>query len=252
MEQALALPAPGGRVVWVESPSNPLLHVCDLRRIADLARAHDARMVVDNTFASPYLQNPLALGADVVVHSTTKYLGGHSDLVGGAVVVDDPVLAESLAFLQNATGAVGSPFDAWLLMRGMKTLAVRMDRHCSNALQVATFLEQHPRVSRVHYPGLASDPGHAIAAGQMRDFGGMVSFHLVGGRQEALRVAEATEVFLLAESLGGVESLIEHPAAMTHASVEGTAAAVDDDLLRLSVGIEDIDDLLEDLARALG
>lgn len=252
MEQALALPAPGGRVVWVESPSNPLLHVCDLRRIADLARAHDARMVVDNTFASPYLQNPLALGADVVVHSTTKYLGGHSDIVGGAVVLDDAELAESLAFLQNATGAVGSPFDAWLLMRGMKTLAVRMDRHCSNALQVATFLEQHPRVSRVHYPGLASDPGHEIAAGQMRDFGGMVSFHLVGGRQEALRVAEATDIFLLAESLGGVESLIEHPAAMTHASVEGTAAAVDDDLLRLSVGIEDIDDLLGDLARALG
>lgn len=252
LEQALSRPAPGGCVVWVESPSNPLLHVCDLAAIAELSAAHGARLVVDNTFASPYLQNPLALGADVVVHSTTKYLGGHSDLVGGAIVVDHEQLAESFAFLQNATGAVSSAFDAWLLMRGMKTLAVRMDRHCSNAMQVATFLAGHPRVSRVHYPGLSSDPGHEVATRQMRDYGGMVSFHLAGGREEALRVAESTGVFLLAESLGGVESLIEHPAAMTHASVEGTAAAVPDDLLRLSVGIEDIDDLVADLDAALG
>lgn len=253
MESALSRPAPGGgQLIWVESPSNPLLRVCDLAEIADIAHAHQARLVVDNTFASPYLQNPLTLGADVVVHSTTKYLGGHSDLVGGAVVVDDEGLAESFAFLQNAAGYVSSPFDAWLLMRGMKTLAVRMDRHCANAMRVATFLEEHPRVSRVYYPGLASDAGHEVAARQMRDFGGMVSFCLAGGKEEALRVAEATEVFLLAESLGGVESLIEHPAAMTHASVEGTSAAVADDLLRLSVGIEDVDDLVADLARALG
>ncbi|SDB91628.1 cystathionine gamma-lyase [Raineyella antarctica] len=252
MESSLAAPGAQDQVVWVESPSNPLLRVCDLAAIAAIAHSHGARMVVDNTFASPYLQNPLALGADVVVHSTTKYLGGHSDLVGGAVVLDDEELAEAIGFLQNAAGYVSSPFDAWLLMRGMKTLAVRMDRHCSNAMRVAQFLQDHPRVSRVHYPGLASDPGHEVAARQMRGFGGMVSFRLAGGRAEALRVAEATRIFLLAESLGGVESLIEHPAAMTHASVEGTAAAVDDDLLRLSVGIEDIDDLLADLAQALG
>ena len=251
MERALSGPAPGGQVVWVESPSNPMLRVCDLAQISDIAHAHDARMVVDNTFASPYLQNPLALGADVVVHSTTKYLGGHSDLVGGAIVVDDEGMAESFAYLQNAAGYVSSPFDAWLLMRGMKTLAVRMDRHCANAMRVATFLEGHPKVTQVYYPGLVSDPGHEVASRQMRDFGGMVSFCLAGGKPEALRVAEATEVFLLAESLGGVESLIEYPAAMTHASVEGTAAAVADDLLRLSVGIEDVDDLVADLARAL-
>lgn len=252
VERALALPAPGGLVMWVESPSNPLLRVCDLAQLAELAHDKGARMVVDNTFASPYLQNPLALGADVVVHSTTKYLGGHSDLVGGAIVLDDQELAESIAFLQNAAGYVSSPFDAWLLMRGMKTLAVRMDRHCANAMTVATFLQGHPRVSQVHYPGLPSDPGYEVAARQMRDFGGMVSFRLVGGRQEALRVAASTKIFLLAESLGGVESLIEHPAAMTHASVEGTDAAVSDDLLRLSVGIEDADDLVADLTRALG
>ena len=252
MERALSEPAPGGRVVWVESPSNPMLRVCDLARISDIAHAHEARMVVDNTFASPYLQNPLALGADVVVHSTTKYLGGHSDLVGGAIVVDDEEMAESFANLHNPAGNVSSPIHAWLLMRGMKTLAVRMDRHCANAMRVATFLEGHPKVTRVYYPGLASDPGHAIAARQMRDFGGMVSFCLAGGKPEAFRVAQSTEVFLLAESLGGVESLIEHPAAMTHASVEGTAAAVADNLLRLSVGIEDVDDLIADLTRALG
>lgn len=245
-------PAPGGQLVWVETPSNPLLHICDIAAVSALAHAYDARVCVDNTFASPYLQNPLPLGADIVVHSTTKYLGGHSDLVGGAIVVDDEELAEQLKFLQNAAGYVSSPFDAWLLIRGMKTLAVRMDRHCANARAVATFLAEHPRVSRVHYPGFDSHPGHAIAARQMRDFGGMVSFNVAGGREESLRVAAATTVFLLAESLGGVESLVEHPAAMTHASVEGTASAVDDDLLRLSVGIEDVDDLISDLDRALG
>lgn len=252
LEEVLRHPAPGGQLVWVETPSNPLLHICDIAAVSALAHAYDARVCVDNTFASPYLQNPLPLGADIVVHSTTKYLGGHSDLVGGAIVVDDEELAEQRKFLQNAAGYVSSPFDAWLLIRGMKTLAVRMDRHCANARAVATFLAEHPRVSRVHYPGFDSHPGHAIAARQMRDFGGMVSFNVAGGREESLRVAAATTVFLLAESLGGVESLVEHPAAMTHASVEGTASAVDDDLLRLSVGIEDVDDLISDLDRALG
>ncbi|QGF24895.1 cystathionine gamma-synthase [Raineyella fluvialis] len=252
LEEVLARPVTGGQLVWVETPSNPLLHVCDIAAVAQQAHAHGARVVVDNTFASPYLQNPLALGADVVVHSTTKYLGGHSDLVGGAIVVNDDDLAERLTFLQNAAGYVSSPFDAWLLIRGMKTLSVRMDRHCANAGAVAAFLDQHPRVSRVHYPGLESDPGHDVATRQMRAYGGMVSFHVAGGREESIRVASATKVFLLAESLGGVESLVEHPAAMTHASVEGTASAVDDDLLRLSVGIEDIDDLIADLDRALG
>lgn len=251
LEEVLSRSASGGQLVWVETPSNPLLQVCDIAAVAEVAHTHGARVCVDNTFASPYLQNPLVLGADVVVHSTTKYLGGHSDLVGGAVVVRDEELAEALKLLQNAVGYVSSPFDAWLLMRGMKTLSVRMDRHCANAMAVATFLEQHPRVSRVHYPGLPSHPGHETAARQMRDFGGMVSFNVAGGRAESIRVAESTSVFLLAESLGGVESLVEHPAAMTHASVEGTASAVDDDLLRLSVGIEDIDDLIDDLGRAL-
>ncbi len=251
LEEVLSRPAPGGQLVWVETPSNPLLQVTDIAAVAERAHAHGARVCVDNTFASPYLQNPLALGADVVVHSTTKYLGGHSDLVGGAVVVRDEELGASLKFLQNAAGYVSSPFDAWLLMRGMKTLSVRMDRHCVNAMAVATFLEQHPGVSRVHYPGLPSHPGHEIAARQMRGFGGMVSFDVAGGREESIRVAESTSVFLLAESLGGVESLVEHPAAMTHASVEGTASAVDDDLLRLSVGIEDVDDLIADLDQAL-
>lgn len=252
LDEALRRPAPGGQLVWVETPSNPLLHVCDIAAVSARAHAYDARVCVDNTFASPYLQNPLTLGADIVVHSTTKYLGGHSDLVGGAIVVDDGELAEQLAFHQNAAGYVSSPFDAWLLMRGMKTLAVRMDRHCANARAVAAFLDGHPRVSRVHYPGLESHPGHAVAARQMRDFGGMVSFTVAGGREESIRVASATSVFLLAESLGGVESLVEHPAAMTHASVEGTASAVPDDLLRLSVGIEDVADLIADLERALG
>ncbi len=252
LERALTPPAAGGVVVWLETPSNPLLQVADIAAVAGVAHAHGARLVVDNTFASPYLQQPLALGADLVVHSATKYLGGHSDLVGGAIVVNDEELAEHFAFLQNAAGYVTSPFDAWLMMRGMKTLAVRMERHCANALAVARFLADDPRVSAVHYPGLPEDPGHEVAARQMRGFGGMVSVHVAGGRDRALQVAASTRVFLLAESLGGVESLVEHPEAMTHAAVRGTAGAPDPDLLRLSVGIEDIDDLLADLDRALG
>lgn len=252
VEQAVAAPAEGPVVVWFETPSNPALHICDIAEVARITASHGARLVIDNTFATPYLQNPLALGADVVVHSVTKYLAGHSDLVGGAVVLDDDGLAEHFDFLQNAVGAVASPFDAWLTMRGTKTLAVRMDRHCANAQVVAEFLAGHPAVSVVHYPGLAGDPGHEVAAKQMSGFGGMVSFRLAGGREEALRVARSTRLFLLAESLGGVESLIEHPAVMTHASVEGTDTAPDDDLLRLSVGIEDADDLVADLAQALG
>lgn len=252
VEQAVAAPAEGPVVVWFETPSNPALHICDIAEVARITASHGARLVIDNTFATPYLQNPLALGADVVVHSVTKYLAGHSDLVGGAVVLDDDGLAEHFDFLQNAVGAVASPFDAWLTMRGTKTLAVRMDRHCANAQVVAEFLAGHPAVSVVHYPGLAGDPGREVAAKQMSGFGGMVSFRLAGGREEALRVARSTRLFLLAESLGGVESLIEHPAVMTHASVEGTDTAPDDDLLRLSVGIEDADDLVADLAQALG
>ncbi|MFP5282056.1 MAG: PLP-dependent transferase, partial [Actinomycetes bacterium] len=209
-------------------------------------------LVVDNTFASPYLQQPLTLGADVVVHSTTKYCGGHSDVVGGALVVADEELGEQLAFYQNAIGGVAGAFDCWLVLRGLKTLAVRMDRHSDNAEQVAAFLADHPGVTEVIYPGLASHPGHAVAARQMRRFGGMVSFRVAGGDEAALRVCGATAVFTLAESLGGVESLIEHPGRMTHVSVAGTALEVPSDLIRLSVGIEDVDDLLADLDRALG
>ena len=207
--------------------------------------------MVDNTFASPYLQQPLALGADVVVHSTTKYLGGHSDVVGGALVVADPELAERLAFTQNATGAVAGPFDAWLTLRGIKTLAVRMDRHCRNAMRVAQMLAEHPAVAEVFYPGLPSHPGHKTAQEQMRAFGGMVSFRLLAGEEAAVRACGRTRLFTLAESLGGVESLIEHPGRMTHASVAGSALEVPGDLIRLSVGIEDCDDLLDDLRQAL-
>ncbi|MDQ3931827.1 MAG: cystathionine gamma-synthase [Actinomycetota bacterium] len=239
------------RALWTETPSNPLLKVCDLTALATLAHERGARLVVDNTFATPYLQRPLELGADIVVHSTTKYIGGHSDVVGGAVCADASI-GEQLAFLQNAAGAVPGPFDTWLTLRGLKTLALRMDRHCSNARQIAALLEGHPRVRNVRYPGLPGDPGHSLAARQMRDFGGMVSFHVVGGRDEALRVARSPRLFFLAESLGGVESLIEHPGAMTHASVAGSPLEIADDLLRLSVGIEHVDDLLADLERALG
>jgi len=239
------------RLVWCETPTNPLLGVADVAALADLAHAADALCVVDNTFASPYLQQPLTLGADAVVHSTTKYLGGHSDVVGGALVVANADLGERLAFHQNAMGAVAGPFDSWLVLRGVRTLAVRMDRHCDNAERVVAFLAAHPGVARVRYPGLPTDPGYPVAARQMRRYGGMVSFHLAGGEAAALAVCRRTRLFTLAESLGGVESLIEHPARMTHASAAGSALEVPGDLVRLSVGIEDADDLLADLAAAL-
>jgi cystathionine gamma-synthase len=242
---------PTTRVVWCETPTNPLLGIADVAAAAVVAHDAGARLVVDNTFASPYLQQPLALGADVVLHSTTKYLGGHSDAVGGALVTDDDDLAERLTFTQNAVGSVPGPFDNWLTLRGAKTLAVRMERHCDNAERVAEMLTRHPAVARVLYPGLAEHPGHEVAAKQMRRFGGMVSFLVAGGREAALRVCASTELFTLAESLGGVESLIEHPGAMTHLSVAGSALEVPDSLVRLSVGIEDVDDLLDDLRSAL-
>jgi cystathionine gamma-synthase len=242
---------PTTRAVWCETPTNPLLGIADIAAVADVTRGAGVRLVVDNTFASPYLQQPLALGADVVLHSTTKYLGGHSDVVGGALVTDDDELAEQLTFTQNAVGSVPGPFDNWLTLRGVKTLAVRMERHSDNAERVATMLARHPAVSRVLYPGLPEHPGHEVAAKQMRRFGGMVSFLVAGGREAALRVCAATELFTLAESLGGVESLIEHPGHMTHMSVAGSALEVPDSLVRLSVGIEDADDLVEDLRTAL-
>ncbi|QYN36646.1 cystathionine gamma-synthase [Pseudonocardia sp. DSM 110487] len=242
---------PTTRAVWCETPTNPLLGIADIAAVADVARTAGARLVVDNTFASPYLQQPLALGADVVLHSTTKYVGGHSDVVGGALVTSDDELADALRFTQNAVGSVPGPFDAWLTLRGVKTLAVRMERHSDNAERIAELLAAHPAVTRVYYPGLAEHPGHEVAAKQMRRFGGMVSFSVAGGREAALRVCAATEIFTLAESLGGVESLIEHPGAMTHASVAGSALEVPDDLVRLSVGIEDVEDLADDLRQAL-
>jgi cystathionine gamma-synthase len=242
---------PRTKLVWSETPTNPLLGIADIAVIAEIAHTGGARLVVDNTFASPYLQQPLALGADVVLHSTTKYVGGHSDVVGGAVVTSDDALAEQLRFLQNATGQVPGPFDAWLTLRGVKTLAVRMERHSDNAERVAELLVGHPAVASVLYPGLPEHPGHDVAAKQMRRFGGMVSFRVAGGREAALRVCAATKLFTLGESLGGVESLIEHPAAMTHLSVAGSALEVPDDLVRLSVGIEDVDDLVDDLRQAL-
>jgi cystathionine gamma-synthase len=235
----------------VETPGNPLLSIVDIRAVAEVAHERGARVVVDNTFATPYLQNPLSLGADVVVHSTTKYLGGHSDVVGGFVAVDDSELAERIGFLQNAAGAVPGPLDCYLVQRGVKTLAVRMDRHCQNANAVAEFLREHPRVSRVLYPGLADHPGHDIARRQMRGFGGMVSFHHADGAAAAIQMVALTKVFTLAESLGAVESLIEHPARMTHHSAAESAAAVDPDLVRLSVGLELVDDLVADLDQAL-
>ncbi len=251
LEAVRAAIRPDTKVVWCETPTNPLLGIADIAALADIAHGADALLVVDNTFASPYLQQPLELGADVVVHSTTKYLGGHSDVVGGALVVKDAALGEQLAFHQNAIGAVAGPFDAWLVMRGIKTLGVRMDRHCANAERVVEFLKSHPAVDRVYYPGLPEHPGYEIAVRQMRGFGGMVSCTLRGGEETALKVCGLVEVFTLGESLGGVESLIEHPGRMTHASVAGSPLEVPDDLLRLSVGIEDIDDLLADLAQAL-
>lgn len=239
------------RLVWIETPSNPLLSIVDIAAVASLAHARGAAVVVDNTFATPYLQHPLGLGADVVVHSSTKYLGGHSDVVGGFLAVSDPGLGERLAFLQNAAGAVPGPMDCYLLLRGLKTLAVRMDRHCANAEAVARWLTTHPAVAEVRYPGLPEHPGHAVARRQMSGFGGMVSFVLGSGETAALQVARSTRVFTLAESLGAVESLIEHPHRMTHASTAGSALQVDPGLLRLSVGIETLEDLLEDLDQAL-
>jgi cystathionine gamma-synthase len=247
-----ALQATNAKLVWAETPTNPLLNITDLVALAEVAHSCGAKLVVDNTFASPYLQQPLDLGADAVVHSTTKYLGGHSDVVGGAVIVRQPELAERLAFLQNATGAVAGAFDAWLTLRGVKTLAVRMDRHSANAARIAEMLAAHPRVSQVYYPGLPGHPGHKVAGSQMRSFGGMVSFRVLAGEEAAVAVAGRTKLFTLGESLGGVESLIEHPARMTHQSVAGSALEVPADLVRLSVGIEDADDLLADLRQALG
>jgi cystathionine gamma-synthase len=239
------------RIVWLETPTNPLLTCVDIEAISEIAHARGALVVVDNTFATPYLQQPATLGADIVLHSATKYLGGHSDVVGGFLAVDDTELAERLRFFQNAAGGVPSPFDCYLVLRGVKTLAVRMDRHCENARAVVDLLVGHPAVDRVLYPQLPDHPGHSAAAKQMRDYGGMVSFTLTGGEAAARRVAAATTVFTLAESLGAVESLIEHPGAMTHASAAGSPLEVPHDLVRLSVGIEHSTDLVADLEQAL-
>ncbi len=238
-------------LVWLETPTNPLLTCFDIEAIAAIAHERGALVVVDNTFATPYLQQPITLGADVVVHSATKYLGGHSDVVGGFVAVDDDELGERLRFTQNAAGAVPSPFDSYLVLRGVKTLGVRMDRHCENARAIVDLLTGHDAVDRVLYPQLPDHPGHAAAAKQMRDYGGMVSFTLKAGEAAARRVAASTELFTLAESLGAVESLIEHPGAMTHASAAGSPLEVPDNLVRLSVGIEHASDLVADLAQAL-
>src|SRR5918911_414091 len=237
------------RLVWLETPTNPLLNVVDIRAAAEAAHSVGALVVVDNTFASPYLQQPLSLGADVVLHSTTKYLGGHSDLIGGFVGTNDPTVAERLYFLQKSLGAIPGPFDSWLVLRGIKTLAVRMRQHCANAQAVAAFLERHPRVEKVLYPGLPSHPGHAIAARQMRDFGGMISL-LAESEEEAIGLVARTKIWKLAESLGGVESLIEHPARMTHAATATAPFAAPPNLVRLSVGIENVQDLIGDLEHA--
>ena len=244
---------PSTRLVWLETPTNPLLRITDIHAVAEIVHAHQNNplLVVDNTFATPYLQHPLERGADIVVHSTTKYLGGHSDVVGGAVIVRDDELAGRLAFLQNAVGAVPGPMDCFLVLRGIKTLPVRMDRHAENAMAIVELLEEHPRVKTFMYPFHSSHPGHKIAQGQMKNGGGMISFIMKGGGEAAVRVAEATKIFTLAESLGGVESLIEVPAAMTHLSVAGSQLDVDPSLVRLSVGIENKDDLIEDLHQAL-
>jgi cystathionine gamma-synthase len=247
-EQLAARPV---KVVWAETPTNPLLNIANIHALAQAAHEAGAMLVVDNTFASPYLQQPLVLGADVVVHSTTKYLGGHSDVVGGAVAVAEAELAERIAFTRNATGGVPGPFDAWLTLRGIKTLAVRMDRHCRNAVRIAQMLAEHPAVAEVFYPGLPTHPGHKTAQEQMRAFGGMVSLRMAAGEQAAVRICGRTRLFTLGESLGGVESLIEHPGRMTHASAAGSPLEVPADLIRLSVGIEDCNDLIDDLRQAL-
>jgi cystathionine gamma-synthase len=242
---------PNTRIVWVETPTNPLLGIADIAGLASVAHDAEALLVVDNTFASPYLQQPMAHGADVVLHSTTKYVGGHSDVVGGALVVDDEDLAGELAYHQNAMGAINGPFDAWLTLRGVKTLGVRMDRHCDNAERVVAFLTGHPKVGQVLYPGLPEHPGHEVAAKQMSRYGGMVSFRTSGGEAAAIEVCNRAKLFTLGESLGGVESLIEHPGRMTHASAAGSPLEVPADLVRLSVGIETVEDLLADLEQAL-
>ncbi|MGC9666778.1 cystathionine gamma-synthase [Planosporangium sp. 12N6] len=251
IDAARAAVTPRTKVIWAETPTNPLLGIADIAALAGVARDAGALLVVDNTFASPYLQQPLAHGADVVVHSTTKYVGGHSDVVGGALVVADAALGEELAYHQNAMGAVNGPFDAWLTLRGVKTLGVRMERHCDNAERIAEFLLGHEAVSEVLYPGLPGHPGHDVAAKQMRRFGGMISFRAAGGEAAALEICNRAKLFVLGESLGGVESLIEHPGRMTHASAAGSPLEVPADLVRLSVGIETVEDLLADLEQAL-
>jgi cystathionine gamma-synthase len=239
------------RLVWMETPTNPMLNVVDIRAVAEAARSAGAVSVVDNTFATPYLQQPLELGADIVLHSSTKYLGGHSDVIGGFAATNDPTIAERLAFLEKSLGTIPGPFDAWLVLRGVKTLAVRMREHCANAHRVAEFLDGHPAVERVRYPGLQSHPQHDLARSQMSDFGGMISFELAGTKDDALRVLKETKIWKLAESLGGVESLIEHPGLMTHASTADSTFPVPENLIRLSVGIESADDLVADLEQAL-
>jgi cystathionine gamma-synthase len=246
-----AIAAGNTKMVWVETPSNPMMKITDIAATARLAHDAGALLVVDNTFASPHLQQPLAFGADVVVHSTTKYIGGHSDASGGAVVVDDDELAEKVGFIQFAVGAVSAPMEAWLTTRGLKTLGVRMDRHSANATAIARWLQEQDEVERVYYPGLPEHPGHELAARQMKDFGGMISVTFKGGAEAAKKVAESTHVFLLAESLGGIESLMNYPSDMTHASVKGTELAVPENLIRLSVGIEDVEDLIGDLEQAI-
>lgn len=250
-EAIAAAMTPKTKLVWIETPTNPLLNVGDIAAIASVAHDGGAKLVVDNTFATPYLQQPLDLGADVVLHSTTKYLGGHSDVVGGALITNDEQLDTDIAFLQNGAGAVPGPFDAFLTLRGIKTLAVRMDRHCDNAERLVEVLSAHPKVVEVLYPGLPDHPGHDAAAKQMRRFGGMISVRIAGGQEAAMDFCARTKVFTLAESLGGIESLIEHPGAMTHASTAGSLLEVPEDLVRLSVGIEDIDDLVADVEQAL-
>jgi cystathionine gamma-synthase len=243
---------PNTKVIWCESPTNPLLGIADIAALASVAAQAGAKLVVDNTFATPYLQSPLGLGADVVLHSTTKYLGGHSDVVGGALITSDDELREKFFFLRNAIGAVPSPFDSWLVLRGAKTLALRMERHSDNAERIVEALLGHPKVTKVYYPGLPDHPGHEIAAKQMRRFGGMVSIAVAGGERAALEIAAKTRLFILAESLGGIESLIEHPGRMTHASTTRSPLQITGDVLRLSVGIEDGTDLVADLLQALG
>jgi cystathionine gamma-synthase len=252
VEAARAAVRPNTKVIWTETPTNPLLGIADIAALSRVAAGAGAKLVVDNTFATPYLQSPLGLGADVVLHSTTKYIGGHSDVVGGALITSDDELHEQFAFLRNAVGAVPGPFDAWLTLRGAKTLALRMERHSDNAERIVEALVGHPKVTRVYYPGLADHPGHEIAAKQMRRFGGMISFAVAGGEQAALDMVARTKIFILGESLGGVESLIEHPGRMTHASTTGSPLQVSGDVVRLSVGIEDGTDLVQDLLQALG